>query len=1685
MSDAMSILLVADSEDDGKLIEDALRQGGFDAEVSRVTTETDFCAALDDGGCDAIVCNIDFARTNDRCCFDAYKKSGKDLPFIFISDVPDMAAAMELVAAGAHDFVEKDRLGRLAPALIRELRASRLRAESQDEFTRREKEAKDVLMDAIRQGPYGVGLYDVEDRLVSWNEQYRQHFLPGIELREGMDFEFILRQSIALGKIDLDESKVEGWIEWRRAKRKSPSGPFELNYDGRWVLVDEHRTSDGGTTLFIIDITANKEAEATLRDREAQLQAILDNSPASIVVKDLNFRFSMVNAAFVERHRKSAEEIIGETSQILFPDDVAKKIHESDKRVRNGETDTFLTELPGYDGSAGEVPTFLNHRFPIRNTKGEVIAIGVISTDISEQKRIEEALRIARDELELRIAERTKELRAEIGERERAEIAARENEATLRGIFDNSIAHIHLKTTDGKFVLANQAFLDWSGLPQDGYVGKTVFDIATNEWADKIAEYEKLTLESGEPVTYEQEATLKDGRTLFLQTTKFPIPNSDGDVTRIGTLATDITELKQAEEEHRERERLLRAVIDNSPSAISLMDTDQRLTLVNAEWARSHGVDPEFAIGKTLSEIGSEQEIEQSAAYDREVLKTGMPVEFEVETIRTDGLPQTHMCAKFPIPGTDGQPIGIGSTYTNITERKRAEEALRWSERDLRGILDNMVDTFFRTDRNGRIIMVSPSISQLLGTTTEEALGREFRSFFADPSGYDNLTDQLSRHRGELESHEMRLQRPDGVDVWVLATARYYFDDDGDIAGIEGVTHDITMRKRAEEALHRSEDRFRDFAEATSDWMWESDADMKFSYVSARLFETTGVDPKNVIGKSRQQLRTPDGDDNEWKTYENSIAEHKPFRDFEYSTINDSGERRTLRISGKPRFDEDGAFLGYRGTGTDITQERAAELREARTRQRFLDAIETVPVGFALFDSDDRLVLWNNLYEVMAAVELDLQSGSSFESLIRESVELGLIADANGREEEWIGKRLEKHRNPMGPFIVLRAGKWVQIREHKTPDGNILLVADDITDLRRAEESVRESERQLKTFINSIPDIAWLKDSENRLIAVNEAYARQAGRRINELIGKTDLEIWPKDLSKVYWDTDEEVKWARSPIRNEEIVEKSDGSRVWFDTIKAPLLDEFDHVVGTVGTGRDVTDRKKAEDELRKLSAAVEQSPAAILITNPDGMVEYANPKYFVTTGFEPDEVLGKLPVFFEPRDTDPDLIRRITQTVKSGQEWRSEGRYKRKDGEHYWSSLAVSPITNADGIVSHFLGIAEDTSDKRKMDEQLRHAQKLEAVGTLAGGVAHDFNNILTGILGHCYIAVEKTPTDSDICFNLDQITVASNRARDLVQQLLAFSRRRESDLKPISLQAIVDEAVKLVHASIPSTIAINWHVAEDAGFVMADPTQIHQVLLNLCSNAVDAIGGKSGQIDVKIENIVTDQTIAVSQSNLEPGSYARLSIADNGSGMDAYTLDRVFDPFFTTKPVGSGTGLGLAAVHGIIQDHDGGISVESEPGKGTIFNLFLPCIANEEIHKEERKDTGFGGTERILLVDDERMVLQSIGPYLEHFGYRVEALTSAAAALAVFESMPDEFHLVITDQVMPGMTGDMLASKLKEIRPNLPIILCTGYAPPATEAAIAAMGVNEIVGKPIEPSELGHIIRRTLDDANPDKVK
>jgi signal transduction histidine kinase/ActR/RegA family two-component response regulator len=382
----------------------------------------------------------------------------------------------------------------------------------------------------------------------------------------------------------------------------------------------------------------------------------------------------------------------------------------------------------------------------------------------------------------------------------------------------------------------------------------------------------------------------------------------------------------------------------------------------------------------------------------------------------------------------------------------------------------------------------------------------------------------------------------------------------------------------------------------------------------------------------------------------------------------------------------------------------------------------------------------------------------------------------------------------------------------------------------------------------------------------------------------------------------------------------------------------------------------------------------------------------------------------------------------------------------------------------------------RQRLDEQVRQGQKIQAIGTLAGGIAHDFNNMLTAILGYTELASDDVPRDSITWRNLQRVLTAGIRARDLVQQILAFSRQSTTQLQPVEISLLVREMLSLLRASLPSTIEIRQHLETDVGTVLAAPTQIHQVLLNLCTNAEHAMRATGGVLEVRLEAVKVDAAFAAVHPELKPGPHVRLTVCDTGHGMSPEVLERIYEPFFTTKEVGEGTGMGLSVAHGIVASHGGAMTVVSVPGKSTTFAIYLPCSAGPTTHPSSVAESIPRGHEHILFVDDEAMLVNLGQELLTRLGYTVAGHTSSVEALNAFRAAPHQFDLVITDQTMPTMTGEALVRALRDIRSDLPIVLCTGFSYAMTKDKAATLGIDAFLLKPLVAQDLGRTIRQVL---------
>lgn len=501
---------------------------------------------------------------------------------------------------------------------------------------------------------------------------------------------------------------------------------------------------------------------------------------------------------------------------------------------------------------------------------------------------------------------------------------------------------------------------------------------------------------------------------------------------------------------------------------------------------------------------------------------------------------------------------------------------------------------------------------------------------------------------------------------------------------------------------------------------------------------------------------------------------------------------------------------------------------------------------------------------------------------------------------------------------------------------------------------------------------------------------------------------------------------------------------------------------------------KKVEEERNFLVTAIEKVPETIYITDDQGVILYVNAAFEITSGYTREEALGQKPSILRSEKQPPEFYEAMWNTLLRGETWSGHIVNKTKAGTFLEEELSITPIRDDSGTITNYVGVKRDVTHVFQLEKQLRQAQKMEAIGTLAGGIAHDFNNILFAMLGYMNMVKSDLPRNSEMLEDLQEAIKAGNRAKELVRQILVFSRQEESELQELEIAPILKEALKLLRSTIPTNIEIEQSITPEELTLVADPTQIHQVIMNLCTNAYQAMEGQTGKLGVTLEKATPDPLFLNSHS-LEEGHYAKLTVCDTGQGMSIETQEKIFDPFFTTKTVGKGTGLGLSVVHGIVTNHNGKITVSSEVGKGSTFEVFLPVVESDAILESESEESYAQGNGTILVVDDEITLVKLEQRILERCGYIVITTIDSRDALNRIQTNPQSFDLLITDHTMPQMTGVELAKKVRQIRPNLPIIVITGLLHEAELKRNEALGLHT-TSKPIDASTFSHLVKKLL---------
>jgi PAS domain S-box-containing protein len=673
----------------------------------------------------------------------------------------------------------------------------------------------------------------------------------------------------------------------------------------------------------------------------------------------------------------------------------------------------------------------------------------------------------------------------------------------------------------------------------------------------------------------------------------------------------------------------------------------------------------------------------------------------------------------------------------------------------------------------------------------------------------------------------------------------------------------------------------------------------------------------------------------------------------------------------------------------------------------------------------------------------------------------------------------------------------------------------EIHERKWAEEALRESEKKYRNLFENLHDVYYRTDDKGIITLISPSVEQHFGYTPDELIGQNikNFYVNPKRREELLTllVKDGYVNNFEAPLK------RKDNTALWVSTSAKLITDETGDFIGVEGLTRDILEQKEMESDIQAL---VEST---VGITGPDffkiivkKLCEWLNCECAILGELVDDSTIQAIAMEVDGKPVDGYSYKLAgapcNEVIENGfcaypegvcDLFPEDGDLAEMNAVGYIGTplvdskrkpigilcaISLSKLTvpkRAEEVINIIAArVSAEIERKRlekeqkKLEKYFQQTQRLDSIGTLAGGIAHDFNNILFPLMGYTEMLRDNMPSNSPSQAHLDQIYGAALRAKDLVKQILTFSRQGNQEMKPMKLQPIVKEALKLLRSSIPSTIDIQQDIDSGCGVVVSDPTQVHQIVMNLATNAYHAMENTGGRLNVMLKQLrlKSDQSLL---PELIPGEYALLTVADTGTGIDKDIIDRIFDPYYTTKETGKGTGLGLSVVQGIVKSCGGNIRIDSEPGKGTEIHVYLPIESQKKVVMQtDRSGPISQGTEKILLVDDEAVIVEMMQQMLERLGYKVTTRNGSIDALEAFKANPDAYDLILTDMTMPNMTGVQLAREIKNIRPKIPIIICTGFSDHLNEEKANALGIQGFIMKPVIMRELSEIIRNVLDD-------
>ena len=799
--------------------------------------------------------------------------------------------------------------------------------------------------------------------------------------------------------------------------------------------------------------------------------------------------------------------------------------------------------------------------------------------------------------------------------------------------------------------------------------------------------------------------------------------------------------------------------------------------------------------------------------------------------------------------------------------------------------------------------------------------------------------------------------------------------------------------------------------------------------------------------------------------------------DFEYKMLTAKGEERTCLTSLK-LYPDQGIV---EGSIVDITGRKRAEEALRESEERYRSLVEHLPQRIFIKDCNSVYRSCNRNYALDLGITPEEIVGKDDFAFHPPELAQAYRSDDQACMNTGMATVTEKLYQLAGED---RWAHTIKVPYHDRQGRviGVMGIFEDITERKRVEEQLQRSEEKYLNLFQDAPLMYVITRNEQGVPFIsdcNKLFLRSVGFSREEVIGKPLADFYsPNSRARLLEGGGYSRALAGEFVMGERQLVTRNGRMIQTLLYTKPETDYSGNVTGTRAMFVDITASRKAEETQRYLSTAIEQSIEAVMITDRNGKIQYINPAFEHISGYRKEEVIGRDTRFLKSEGLDSSYYKEPLAAIRNGKPWKGRLVSQRKDGQKFYEDVAISPVRDSSGEIVSFVDVAHDVTENVELQIQLLQAQKMEAVGTLAGGIAHDFNNLLQAVLGYSELILQHKKAEDPDYPDLQKICQAGRRGADLVKSLLTFSRKVETKFVPVDLNQEITSIRSLLSRTIPKTIRIDLHLSGALESIHGDSSQIGQVLMNLGVNARDAMPD-GGILTIETKNIRLSDEYCSAHLDAKPGSYVLLTVSDTGEGIAKETLSHIFEPFFTTKETGKGTGLGLATVYGIVKQHHGHITCNSELGHGTTFKIYLPAIQTEQDLKTPTSETAIrGGTETVLLVDDEAFLRELGARILNQYGYHVITASNGKEAFEIYQRDGESISLIILDLIMPEMDGRQCVAEIRRIDPNVKVVIASGYSdgqPTNRDMASAAKG---FVQKPYNVKQLLNTVREVLDN-------